>query len=300
MTGDADIDLPGMEARLRSRLATCSTFDEVRAAGFLFHGSCEAISGRPRGGGFDGVFWTAETPSVAQAYIPRSGATLILPHLLPWQMDDPVRPRAPDDMLTRWALERAGARWEDLDVEEARGRVVSWRIPPGWPRGRDLVHHVAVELGHGERQIWEIPVSRDADGRERWMPAGWRMQGGLVVLHVPDLRIDDPEWGESDLLIPNHNRLESFARMAAAGCEAFAMGDLLQSDFLGNVGHRAVGLLPAALARAEWFSIPARRHDGDDISVFREPGTPEFTRLMEELNPEWRSGDGMCLPAPGD
>jgi hypothetical protein len=55
-------------------LARCNSFDDVRALGALFHGTCEELDGNTlQGGGYDNVFWTAETPSVAQAYIPSAG-----------------------------------------------------------------------------------------------------------------------------------------------------------------------------------------------------------------------------------
>lgn len=56
-------------------LKTLSSFEKIEDAkkDILFHGTCEEIKGSLRGGGYDGVLWTAHTPDIAQTYIPTSG-----------------------------------------------------------------------------------------------------------------------------------------------------------------------------------------------------------------------------------
>ena len=68
----------------------------------LFHGTLERFWGTPRPGGYDGVLWAAESPAVAQSYIPKSGG----------------RTYAPLRMLTRPT--RAGLR-----IHLRRGRTTS-------------------------------------------------------------------------------------------------------------------------------------------------------------------------------
>ena len=67
------------------------------------------------------------------------------------------------------------------------------------------------------------------------------------------------------------------------------MSDELQSDFLGNVGHESIGVLPEGLKKLSWLAIPALRHDGKDFSVFQADETPEFVAFMQSLNPRYQS-----------
>src|SRR3546814_4990634 len=65
---------------------------EEFADGLFFHGSIEPRKNSlPHAGGYDGAFWTADKPLIAQTYIPQwGGSTLIsLPRHRP---DDPIAP----------------------------------------------------------------------------------------------------------------------------------------------------------------------------------------------------------------
>lgn len=269
--------------------------------GLLFHGTCEPISGDLRPGAYDGVFWTARTPAVAQAYIPSAGVKRILSIPGPSEMADRLRPTEPGDPIMSWALSRCGAVWQDLDVDIARGRPASWRVLSNWPSRGDLRSWISEDLGYGlpDRGYWEVSCARDASGREVIMPASWRMPGQLFILHVPDLAVIHPTWSEDQVMLKPHNRTADFRRMSEAGIEAFAMSDLLQSDVLGNVAHVSVGLLPAALARADWISIPARRHDGDDPSIFRQSMTPDLAAFLEAFPASSSTFEDLDPETPG-
>ncbi|MCE6959314.1 hypothetical protein LAZ40_09650 [Cereibacter sphaeroides] len=275
--------------RILAMLAGCRDIADVQACGLLFHGTCETIRGPLHGGSYDGVFWTARTPSVAQAYIPRAGITALVAVPASYRLDDPIRPRDPGDAVTRWALGRARARWEDLDAEMDGPSVRSWKLLPGWPRGRDLVAHVEQDLGYraSRHGCWEVSTVFGPAGQE-WKPADWSLPGTLIVAHAPDLEIRNAQWGESDLGDANHNRLDAFARFAELGLEAFRMSDLLQSKHHGNVGHEAIGLLPAGLARLDWIGIPAVRHDGPESDIFGIGDTADFARFMATAAPGYR------------
>lgn len=278
---------PEAETRIMDILGNCTDFEDVRRAGLLFHGTCEAIDGPLRGGAYDGVFWCAETPSVAQAYIPRAGIIRCLAMPNTSQADEPLRPTEPDDPVMTWALERAGATWDDLDVERDPQRtrsIRSWRNLPGWPDHAALEAWISDELGYGRpvSRIWPVLCDRDDAGKQIFRPSNWSMPGQLYVLHVPDLKIEPAPWSPEMMAYKPHNRLDDFPRFAREGLEAFSMHDQLQSDEQGNVGHRSIGLLSGALGRAEWIAIPAMRHDGADISIFSEPMTEAFAELMRE------------------
>lgn len=252
-------------------------------SGLLFHGTCEPISGPLRPGAYDGVFWTARNPAIAQAYIPSAGVKRILQIPSDHDLGERIRPTTPDDPVMTWALARCRSGWEDLEVEIRHGRPISWRILDGWPNRGDLRSWIAQDLGYGlpARGYWEVACARDATGVETFMPQVWRLPGQLFVLHVPDLEITQPIWSDDQVHLKPHNRTADFRRMAASGVEAFSMSDLLQSDHLGNVPHVSVGLLPAGLARADWISIPARRHDGEDPAIFGQQITPDLAAFLE-------------------
>jgi hypothetical protein len=283
------------------RLNACQSFDEVAEAGFLFHGTCEAIDVPLRPGAYDGVFWTARSPAVAQAYIPRAGLISMMARPLCHMLDEPVRPRGPEDLTTRWALARAGASWADLEVEEDRGRVTSWRVLPGWPRGRDLVDHLKGDLGYeaSPQGIWEVSVGQGPQGQE-WKPADWRLPGKLLLLYAPHLQIHQADWGESEIGDANHSRVGAFTRFADQGWDSFSMQDLLQSEYHGNVGHEAIGILPKALSTIPWIGIPALRHDGPDAGAYRLGETEDFTRFMREVSPGYISEEEHLGAAQAD
>lgn len=277
--------------RVLDALSRCTSFEDVRGAGILFHGTCESLEGPLRGGGYDGVFWTASQPSIAQAYIPKAGISTWIRVPKDWEKKDFIRPSLHSDPVTAWACHKTGVTLEDLDIEtDALGRTSSWSIPTGWPRQEDVISWME-RLGYevGGSESWEVSMARNISGDYEVMPADWKMPGHLVIaLPHPDFRIWDPSWSESELGNANHNRVTDFARFTSSKRDAFRMQDLLQSDFMGNVGHEAIGILPSGLERLDWIAIPATRHDGADMEVFREPETEDFVDFMRDVNPEYK------------
>jgi hypothetical protein len=286
--------------RVLEVLSGCENFQDVERLGFLFHGTIEALAGPLYGGGYDGVFWTAEAPAIAQSYIPRAGASMIVGRPDIWEMDDALRPSLDDGPIMDWALARANATKEDLDIGADGYRVTSWRNLPGWPKQKDLVAWIESELGYEPKSYgtWEILCDR-VDGREVFRPASWSREGTLIIALAPDLKVDEPQWSEDALGYKNHNRVGDFARFAEEGRDAFSMHDQLQSEYWGNVGHRAIGILPAGLSKLDWIAIPACRHDGPDVDWSTARETVEFEALMAEIAPGYaKPADnvaGMCL-----
>lgn len=288
---------PGARDRLLDRLASCRSFAEIRDSGFLFHGTCEEIAGPLHGGAYDGVFWTAQSPAIAQAYIPRAGISTYIKRPSHPMRGDPVKPGSPDDPVTSWALSRAGATWDDLDVTFDRHRVDSFRILPGWPNLEDLAFHISDTLGYGEpeNEIWEISIGRGASG-QTFMPADWKLPGTLIILRAEHLNIAAPQWQEEDLGYTNHNRVGAFSRFANEGVQAFRMQDLLQSRYHGNVMHEAIGILPEALAGCDWIGIPATRHDAPDLTAFQQDETAEFTAFMRSIASDYEAAHDEPSP----
>ena len=278
-----------------SALSKCKTFEDVKALGILFHGTCEDLVGDLRGGGYDDVFWTASSPDIAQAYIPRSGVTSWVHAPADYEREDHITPSRNGGWVMEWALERAGVTLDDLDVSWNGLSPWSWTIPDGWPTEGDLDDYIR-SLGYEADGMGIYTVSlnyRDMDGdgksRETVMPADWKLQGDLVIILPEDLDVREPEWSEDALGYETHNRIADFADFAEAGLEAFHMSDCLQSDFQGNVPHKSIGILPAGLKKLSWITVPATRHDGEDQSVWHGAETREFAAFMKSINPEYRT-----------
>lgn len=270
-------------------LRSCSDFSDVRKAGILFHGTCEEITGELGGGGYDGVFWTAHSPDIAQAYIPKSGVTTWIHAPGADERDDRLMPAQNNGWLMRWALAKAGVTLEDLDITWNGLRPSSWTIPPGWPTEGDLDNHVK-SLGYEADGMGLYTVSLSyRDGIEQIMPADWKLPGHLIVVLRKDMEITDPVWSEDALGYAPHNRIADFDRFCEAGIKAFRMGDQLQSSFQGNVDHEAVGILQSGREGLSWLAIEATRHDGPDASVWHGAETLEFAAFMKGINPAYRT-----------
>jgi hypothetical protein len=286
-------------------LAGCHSFADVRALGALFHGTCEELNGnRLQGGGYDNVFWTAESPSVAQAYIPSAGITSYIYKTSSHRRQDYLSPTKQTgnhpSFLMRWALERSGKlSLDDLDITWDGHRATSHLVPDGWPTLAE-VDEMIESLGYiaNEHDCYEVNSSY-RDGKESWFKADRKMPGQLIIAIPKDLKIEAPGWSSTELGNANHNRISDFERFEEAGVEAFRMSDQLQSKYLGNVEHTAIGLTPVGVAKCDWIAIPAYRNDGDDLDVFLQPETEEFTVFMKTINPRYGEPDLVnAFPKP--
>lgn len=277
--------------RVRDRLASCENFEDLRRAGILFHGTCEEIEGPLRGGAYDKVFWTAEAPSIAQAYIPRAGIKSWISKPDDYARKEHLPPTKHKSHAMGWALERAGVAIETLDITWDGMRAWSWRIPRDWPTLGDYDDHIrSLDYKPSSSGMYDVSERYHPD-REypEIMPADWRLPGQLIIVLADGLDLREAEWSEDAQGYANHNRVADFEDFGARGLHGIRMEDMLQSEYLGNVGHEAIGLLPAGLEQISWLAIPAVRHDGDDHAVYREPETAEFLAFMKELNPGYRS-----------
>lgn len=270
---------PDANLRISELLRKCRSVHDLSEAGILFHGSGEPINGRLKVSSVDGMLWTARSPAIAQAYIPKAGLSTFIA-CDQSRRGERISPGASEE-VTRWALERCGASWDDLEIErDARGHVASWRIPTGWPRWGDLedeLHALGYRPGrHGQ---FKVSVSSE-DGSFRIMPENWRLAGHLFILHVPDLVVNSLGV-DGDLTDPQHLWGSEFMSAETRGHEAVEIGDFLQSDRWGNVGHRAVGLFQAGLERASYCAIPASNFDFSSLIELTQGSTPEFQAAME-------------------
>jgi len=282
--------------RVRDALARCNSFEEVRARGFLFHGTCEQITGDIQGSGYDGVFWTADRPSIAQAYIPRSGSTTWLHEPYESDRDSYLKPSKHIGFVMRWALDRAGVTLDDLDVEWNGMQAWSWTIPKGWPTEGDFDDMIR-SMGYvaDDRGCYTVST-RYTDEGETLIPADWTLPGQLLIaLPDEDFSLSEARWSEDGLGYASHNRVADFDSFAQSGQHGFSMEDCLQSDIQGNVGHEAFGILPEGIKHLSWMAIPAVRHDGADLDVFSKPETPAFVAFMKEINPNYKTENEIAV-----
>lgn len=286
---------------VRDALSTCMSFEDVSALGILFHGTCEEIDGDPKGGGYDNVFWTARTPSVAQGYIPKSGITTWLHAPDDDDRKRAIEPTQSDGFVMRWALEKSGATRDDLEIVWNGWHPWSFTVVDRWPNEGDfddwIKSHGYVADGNGVYKVSMMYI----DSRETLMPADWTLPGHLLIV-LPDKSFNEvePAWSDDAMGYESHNRVADFAGFSSAGIDAFAMEDSLQSDHLGNVGHEAVGILASGLPKISWLAIPAVRHDGITHDAFRISETAAFVDFMKEINPEYRSEADIALASCDD
>lgn len=243
---------------------------------FLFHGSGEPLEGPMRPGGYDGVFWTADTPAVAQCYIPRSSGRVMV-DFPAYQLDQRVRP-AMNDSVYQAAIQMSGVRPE---VEwDAYGASKSWTIPKGWPTNRELLSWFQDNLGYADaipdKAFWA--ASQFNQGQDTLLHRDFRLQGSLLTVDGRHLNFFDHAQGrEGDLQDPDHNKLDLFRRVEAAGYDGIIIPDFCQSPAWGNVGHLSWGIFPSAMADLEWVSVPAVAFDWpEDQGGLSQTVTPEF------------------------
>ena len=270
-------------------LAEFDSADEA-VPSFHYHGTCEPFEGPPRPSGFDGCFWLAEHPTVAQCYIPDSGGKTLLA-VDSFEMGNLVRPSVADRDRDRspTGLYAAALQLGFPAAKEPEydtwGNCRSWGCPEGYPRYADIVRRlVAMGYPYTEGRGFSAWVkTRRIGDREEFMPADYRMPGRLfIVKGVGGLKLKDLSDGrESDLTDPDHLKLKAFRQAEAEGYDGVAISDFCQSEVHGNLGHQAIGLFAHALQGLRYVDVPVVRWDWSEDG--RWPvATPEFERLWEE------------------
>jgi hypothetical protein len=286
---------------VRDALSKCTSFEDVKDLGILFHGTCENIKGDLRGGGYDDVLWAARKPTIAQAYIPKAGIKTWIHEPGEDERDDHLKPSKNDDFIMRWALEKSGATREDLEITWDGMRPWSFTIVKDWPTEGDFDDWIK-SLGYeaDDRGVYNVSL-RYIDNVETLLPSDWSMPGHLLIaLPGEDFKEVEPDWSEDALGYASHNRVVDFADFSDQGIDAFHMEDYLQSDHLGNVGHESVGILAAGKDKLSWMAIPVTRYDGDSHDVFYLSETPEFAAFMKELNPTYQTEADLSKTSVAD
>jgi hypothetical protein len=268
-------------------LVESSASAQALRAKLLFHGTCEPIEGRLRPGGYDGVFWTSDSPMIAQSYIPASGGSQGFSFSLDHRLSEPVQP--PDRRCTSVEFSAAiqsGHRLKAVEYDDCgRVRSYAWHGELAqWPRVAQVLQFVEA-LGYrkssythgawiktaGLRPIDDDPAGRCKDVlTQDLLPQSYRMAGQLWMLPKLEYRWTDIANGkDSDLTDLDYHKTEIFRRAQRLGFDGMVINDFAQTDHWGNLGHVSYGLFESTLHRLyeggfEPFAIDAQRFSFDE------------------------------------
>lgn len=248
----------------------------------LFHGTAEKIKGPLRGGGYDGILWTAEDSTIAQNYIPVAGSTLYFKEIDSCEIKESVKPYDIDLKLG----EQMG--YKAMIYSEKYGRPNSW----SWFKGKKSVH---LKKGELKEYIEDFLGYKAKNGlyklrmeRGKIMPSEYKIQGELYIMTLKEgqeIKLFDYRLGnEGDLQNPQYNHLSAFEKIKISGYDGVIINDFAQSNNWGNLGHKSIGLFPSGIDKMEYVSIPATNFDfGDSLRVFH---TPEYSAYAIRENLE--------------
>lgn len=253
---------------------------DLAAGTTLFHGTLEEFDDAPRPGG-DGVLWLAESPSIAQLYIPCSGGAA---GFSPTLLTRPTKHDALRELQRDIGIEydHDQVEWDDI------GRPVRFMAPDGWDELPTVEYVVSALRGLGfdvESKYSSVLVNTyfDAHGGHRYLLPGQCRDGTLYVGHLlePLLLWSFVNTG-GGLNDPQYNWFDKFDVVRSMGFDGVLIEDFAQSEDWGNIGHLSVGLFGEALDAVEWERFPAQyeewnRNDATDAYPV------EVTPFLKEL-----------------
>lgn len=244
----------------------------------LFHGSLEDLSGKLRAS-CDGLVWFAETPIVAQTYIPATGSWI------PCRPSDylernPDESWAPRTQLDEIAIRQAGFHLQITRNDRWPGSLSYGAADNRFPHYRDFRRLMVDTYGYppGD-EFWRIRT-RYVAGQLQIMPHAHRELGTLVIIPRPrELRIQDLT-GLGENMCQSYRFTHLFRAALDAGYDGVAIEDLCQTEAWGNVGHTSIGLFPHVVDRLPDLRLPAQHAEalpGGPLS------TPEFDQLRQRV-----------------
>lgn len=222
----------------------------------LFHGTCEEFELPPTGGAYDGMVWTAETPWLAQTYIPVAGLEAYVSEPDGWRLNEGIKPGRGSFWMD-FAKEKLGLAYDDIDWDP-HGSARSWSFKDGGY----VTYGEALKALKGMGYVFQdglASVRQQTFGDQvRTMPADWMIPGRLMIcVRDRSWKLLDISTGESDLTELQYHDLERFRRAEAEGFDGVIIDDFAQHRILGNIGHRSIGLFPAVAAKMDWVELPA-------------------------------------------
>lgn len=250
----------------------------------LFHGTLEGFEGGLRPGG-DGVVWFADTPAIAQLYIPCSGGSMMT------SVDSLARPSK--DPTVQAIQATIGI---DYDLDDTRfdymDRPVSFPAPRGWshlPTAQDVTRLLS-EWGAtvSARGSVEVNLSYGPGGVVTLAAPGECFEGRLYIARTRrDMRIYVMSEGEGDLTDVQYNKLEAFRELERRGYDGVLIDDFAQSDHWGNLGHLSVGLFASAVRDVDLDSVVAQYREFE----MGQTGTTDYPEGAESYFERLRRGE---------
>ncbi len=246
-----------MDIKLLSSLIKHSQNEFILPSGTtLYHATMEKFDyQKPRGGGFDEIFWTTYSEKIAKTYIPMSG-------LVQWVTTGSII-KPTTDLLIQNLQKVLGIEYDASRFKvDQSGQVVSWygaKIfnDPKLMNNEELKCSIVNEkmksiLGHEQDGSgcycrWKIRYDRN------YMPqkADFREKGTLLTITTTkDMKIYDMTYGgqlEGDLTNVDYNKIKDFRKAEQNGYDGVQINDFAQSNNLGNVNHVSVGLFKHSL-----------------------------------------------------
>jgi hypothetical protein len=232
----------------------------------LFHGSIEKFSGGLKPG-IDGLIWFADSPKIAQLYIPMAGLTMYV---------SPEHVIKPDkDKNTQLVQKMLGIEYDMSKVEWDGHRLKSWPSPKGWeklPKEKDIDDRM-VRLGYKKDShgYYALKVANNTI-----LGPNEVQKGRLLIAKVKEpLKVWKKSEGEGDQMNVQYHDISGFKRAKAEGLDGVLIDDFAQSKEYGNFGHLSVGLFDTK--KLSVTSVEAQYREWE----YKNKGTPEYPNAPE-------------------
>lgn len=221
----------------------------------LYHGTGEKFDmSKPRGGGYDNIFWTTQSKAIAKTYIPVAHGIIYT---------DSKHVVSPSTNPTIVNIQKAiGIVYDPSTFKENGSQIVSWRTPPVFLDERFLnnetqkceyVNKKMKEVfnydpeGSGCYTSWKVKIGENSTPQR----SDYRLQGRLFSVKLNrDFRIWDKTEGgytEGDLMDVDYQKIDLFRLIESKGYDGIKINDFCQSEDYGNVGHTSIGLFNNSL-----------------------------------------------------
>lgn len=250
------------------KYTTKELFDQL-----LFHGTCENIIGNLKPGG-DGLFWMAESPAIAQTYIPEAGATMIV-NLNSHSPNESIRPDKgfEYDILQQMVQDGYALPYE---IKKWNGnQAMSWSTFKSI-KYSDLINYIENVLGYqpDERGFYRLKLQSNTGDINKFLRKDDYKQGNLYMLIGKNkLKIKDISQHGFDLSNPAYLQYNIFRNIEKEGYDGVRINDYAQTDNWGNLGHISIGIFKSAISKLQQICIPAKNHI---ISELSNKTTEEF------------------------
>lgn len=271
---------------------------ESLARKLYFHGTCENIVGPLRPGGYDSLLWFADSPMIAQNYIPATGSKSS--YQVPknqWELEATVTPPRQNSSsidfsaalvmghrLTYAAFDQYGRcnswQWNDgKEPSPTRADVRSYLESQGYDTEAALQDSGMMWVKIGDLLPHDIPGTDIHVYVDTPLPAHYLMPGQLFMIPREDFKLHDIATDkEGDLTDLDYHKHSLFEAARAAGFDGMQINDFAQTDHWGNLGHYAYGLFAEAAAKIEPYAI-------DCVRFSHEKGLDEpLSPLSKEFN----------------